>query len=220
MMNRARWMAATMAVLASTAMAAGPAAAQFNFEGRGGAAVPVGDLEDLVDVGGTAGLGLGYRVHPRVNLRLDGDVGIFTGADDFGAVPDLRLWNYNGGAEVSILDPAATRWTLTANIGAGATTIDTDDFAPGGGDDADFTETYFALNGGLRVGYDVTDNVNLFLGGQSYVTFTDEVDFARLAALTPALEGEEVDSVWSIPLYAGIRVNLPGGPTRVSAVSP
>lgn len=49
------------ALLAAVALP-GAAHAQFNFEGRGGAGVPAGDLADLADVGGSAGFGVGYLV--------------------------------------------------------------------------------------------------------------------------------------------------------------
>lgn len=54
---------------------------QWTFDGRGGATVPVGDFSDLPvdDLGTALGAGIGYRVHPRVTLRVDGDVEVFTG---------------------------------------------------------------------------------------------------------------------------------------------
>jgi hypothetical protein len=63
-------------------------------EGRGGISVPAGDLADVFDVGPSFGLRVGYRVHPRVTLRVDGDVGILSGADDLATgaeAPDTRL---------------------------------------------------------------------------------------------------------------------------------
>jgi hypothetical protein len=97
-------------------------------------------------------------------------------------------------------------------VGAGATTLDTDEFS---GDD--LTKTYFALNGGLKADYDVTRNVNLFVGGQAYLTFTDENDLRPLAALAPALNGQDLDQLWNVPVFVGVRVNLPGRRSRLSA---
>lgn len=185
--------------------------AQVNFEGRGGLGVPAGDLSELTKLGGSIGAGVGYWVSPRVNLRLDGDVNISRGGDAAG-LPDLRLWHYGGGAEVNLVNPVATRWSVLAGFGLGATTLATDAFAGG-----DVTETYFALNGGLKIGYDVTERVNLFVGGKAYLTFADEADLAPLAALAPELAGQDVERLWSFPVQAGLRVTLPGGPTRMSA---
>ncbi len=202
---------AMLALLAGLTLLPSAAMAQLNFEARGGAGIPAGDLADLTDVGGTAGAGIGYWVHPRVNLRLDGDVDILTAAES-GGLPDLRLWHYNGGIEASLLDRSRTRWKLLTNVGAGATTIDSDEF---GG--TDLTRTYFALNGGLKVGYDVSDNVNFFVGGQAYLTFADEDDLRPLSTLAPELNGANIDQLWSFPVYAGIRFTLPGSQTRLSA---
>ena len=141
---------------------------------------------------------------------------MFTGTNDLLAVPDLRLWHYNAGAEVAILDPTAARVSLAANLGAGATTIDTDAFQ--GARDG-LTRTYFALNGGVRLGYDISRNVNVFASGQAYATFGDNQDIRALTALAPDLAGQDVNTLWSFPLQAGIRFSLPNSRTLASRSS-
>ncbi|MFW6193350.1 MAG: hypothetical protein ACOC83_07670 [Gemmatimonadota bacterium] len=199
----------------------GGAAAQavdqpWTVEGRGGISVPAGDLADVFDVGPSFGAGIGYRVHPRVTLRVDGDVGILSGADDLATgteAPDTRLWHYNGGVEVELTEPGASRWNVTANLAGGATTFDGDDFEPAvtnpatGESVTDFSETYFTANGGLKVGYDVTPSVNVFAGGQWYLAFTDEEDTAVFSALSPS-EIDAFDTASEIPVVVGVRASF------------
>jgi len=151
----------------------------WTIDGRGGIAVPAGDLADLAveGVGPTFGLGVGYYVHPRVALRIDGDVDFLSGDEGTGGAtgPDITLFHYNAGAEVELTRPGAGPWDVTAN-------------------------------GGLKVGHDVNRNVNVFVGGQWYLQFTEEADtqpVAELAGLT-----ESFDSASTIPLYAGLKLKF------------
>ena len=184
-------------------------------DGRGGISVPAGDFADLADVGPSFGLGIGYRVHPRVTLRVDGDVGIFTGSElATGAeAPDMNLWHYNGGVEVELTPPDASRWDVTANLAAGATTFSSDDFAqpltnPATGEVVtDFSSTYFTANGGLKLGYDVSRNVAVYAGGQWYLAFTDEDDTAVFSALSPT-EIEPFDTASEIPIVVGLKATF------------
>lgn len=184
-------------------------------EGRGGISVPAGELADVFDVGPSFGVGVGYRVHERVTLRVDGDVGLLNGADlATGAeAPDTRLWHYNGGVEFEITEPNRSPWSLTANLGAGATTISGDDFAapltnPVTGETVDdFSETYFTANGGLRVGYAVSPSLDVFAGGQWYLAFADEDDTAVYSVLSPS-EIDAFDTASEIPIVVGLRATF------------
>lgn len=185
-------------------------------EGRGGISVPAGNLADVFDVGPGLGAGIGYRVHPRVALRIDGDVGILSGADDLATgteAPDTRLWHYNGGVEFELTPPEASRWEVTANLAGGATTFSGDDFAqpltnPVTGETVtDFSETYFTANGGLKVGYDISPSVNVFAGGQWYLAFTDEDDTAVFSALSPS-EIDAFDTASEIPIVVGLKARF------------
>ncbi len=196
------------AVAAAAVMTALPRAAlaqhEFQISGRGGIGIPTGDLADIADVGPTFGIKLAYRVHPRVRLRVDGDVEIYDGAglNNGTEAPDLTLWHYNGGAEFEVLQPGRSPWNVVVNGGAGATTFDSDRFSSGG----DFNETYFTLNGGVEVGYHVRSNVRVFAAGQLFVMFADDQDTAVFAALSP--EVNNFDTVVSIPITAGVSIAL------------
>lgn len=205
--HTALWAVAACALLVALSPLDAYAQQRLTVKGRGGIAVPAGDLADLQDVGATFGVGLAYRVHPRVAVRVDGDLEILNGADlESGTeAPDLTLWHYNAGAELSVLEPGATRWTVLVNGAAGATTIDSDDFGGVSGG-SDFNQTYFSLNGGLELGYDVTRQLNLYAGGQIYVIFADEDDTAAFAALSP--EVDAFSTAVSFPISGGVKYSF------------
>lgn len=214
--NMIRTIGAALALAVAAALAPADAQAQgaehpWSIDARGGIAVPAGDLSDAVDVGPSFGLGIAYRIHPRIALRVDGDLDVYSGADLETAggqveLPDLNLWHYNAGLAFEVTRPGASPWDVTANLGAGATTFDGD--APAGGgstvDDGGLSETYFTANGGLRVGYDVHESVNVYAGGQWYLAFTDEEDTAGVAG--PEAQG--FDTASSIPLTLGVKIRF------------
>lgn len=177
---------------------------RWSIDGRAGVGLPVGDLSDFQDAGFAAGLGIGYRVHPRVTLRVDGDVEVLSGAEIGGSdeFVDTNLWHYTGGVEFALTDPTRTPWNVSANVGAGATTFsfDLETEAPG----VDDTQTYFSTRGGLNVGYFVSSGVEVFARGDAHLMFVDEDDFESEPGEPPILE----DTAWSIPLTAGLRVHF------------
>jgi hypothetical protein len=188
---------------------------KFSVEGRGGIAVPASDLHEIYDIGPSFGVGAAYYPIRWVGIRVDGDVDILSGKDaadvSGGAqAPDIRLWHYNAGLEVTPLlaSSTPTRWTIVANVGVGATTIDTDDFpasATGLADESSFNETYFSANGGLKVGYDVTPQLNVFVGGQAYLIATDEQDTRSFAQFDSQVDPNGFSTAWTFPIYGGVR---------------
>lgn len=70
----------------------------------------------------------------------------------------------------------------------------------------EFSETYFTANGGLRVGYDIGENLNVFVDGQAYLMFTDEEDTAVFEAFDPGIDA--FDTAWTIPVTAGLRIRI------------
>lgn len=224
MSDRTRTLGAALALVFAMALTPVPSHAQgvdqpWSIDARGGIGVPAGDLSDLADVGPSFGLGVAYKIHPRIALRVDGDLDIYSGADFESQAaqpqaPDLNLWHYSGGVEFEITRPGASRWDVTANLGAGATTVDGDAFTGGPVEnpntettEIDFNETYFTANGGLKVGYDVHRNVNVYAGGQWFLTFADEDD---TAVFDPVSGGEvqAFDTMSSIPLTLGVKLKF------------
>lgn len=83
------------------------------------------------------------------------------------------------------MEPGSSRWSVLVNAGAGAMTFDVQ--APGAQ-----AKTYVAINVGAKIGYQLTDGVDLLLSPQGDIAFTDE------AALG-------TDNSWVWPFTAGLR---------------
>lgn len=226
MTDRTRTLGAALALALAVALAPMDAHAQgtpgddrpLSVDARAGIALPFGDLGDVADPGPSFGLGVAYRIHPRISLRVDGDLDLMGGADFDAtsatqpAAPDLKLWHFSGGAELDVTRPGLTRWHVTANAGLGATTIDTDPFVDGPVENpetgqlvADLDETYFTLNGGVNVSYDVHERVDVFGAAQWYLSFADEDETAVFSALSPT-EANAFDSFSSVPVTVGVRL--------------
>ena len=206
---------AAVAALGFLAASAAPAQAQarmgesskWSVDGRAGIGVPIGDFSDLAvdDVAPTFGVGVGYAVHPRVTVRVDGDVEMYGGTtfDDGlgGTGPDISLWHYGAGAEFEVTPPAGP-WKVSANVGAGATTWDTDEFLSQAGV-AEVSDTYFTASGGLRAGYEVARSVSVFVGGQWYLQFSDAEALRPLPGVPWGF-----DTVNTVPVRAGFTLTF------------
>jgi len=168
-----------------------------NLEGRGGIAIPIGDLADVANVGADFGLKASYFFSPYFEVRGDGEVEILPGK---GSAPNMRLWHYTVGPGVKLTDASVTPWSVIINGGLGITTIDTDHFQGNS-----FNDTYFALNFGAKVGYDVTRQVDIFVSSIGYITFANK-NSTRFFAGIPG--GKAFDTVFSLPVTAGVTVRI------------
>ena len=170
----------------------GMAQQKFSFDSRGGIALPAGQLNDAFDPGASLGAMVGYQVTSRVSLFGSGDLGLLRGrkiaAGSSEREKGLNLWQYSGGAEVNLLDPGRTRWGVLASLGAGAATYDSKV-------EGAVSRTRFSTNGGLRVAYRLGQRADAFLGGQSYLIFTDE-------------ELQGADTNWVFPVSAGLKIRV------------
>lgn len=204
-----RWIPVLAALIALAWLPSGATAqSKWAFEAQGGVGIPVSDLADLTDPGVTFGVGVAYWLSSRLAIRVDGDVEILNGKDSSGPGsegPDINLFHYNGGLQLALTPPDASAWSIRLNAGAGATTFDSDEFSASGST-VDFSETYFTVNGGLAIGYDVSQNVSIFLDGQWYLAFTDEEDTAIFAEINPEIDAMGFDTASSVPLTLGIRI--------------
>jgi hypothetical protein len=178
---------------------------------RVGAAVPAADLTDYADVGVNFGAGAAWHLTDRVALRVDGDVNALPGRSDVataGAVPDLRLWHVGGGLQFDLARMRTTSpWSLEANVGAGAATLDTDPFQDGPNGEVDLTQTYPDVNAGLELGYRVSEHVTAAVGGQGLIAFTDDEELSPLFARNPA--AMPADNAVVFPVTATLSVDLP-----------
>lgn len=189
----------------------------FSFEARGGIAVPFEDTRNLWDAGPTFGGAFVYWVNPQVGLRAEGGVDLLSGKSasdvtgDFD-VPDLTLFHYTGGVEFAAL-PQEDDVTLNFYVGAGATSVSSDDF-PAGLDEPEpeessLSETYVTLNGGTKLGYAVHDQVDIFVGGQFNYVIADEEDLLVFSQLdTEDPEPDLLNELWTFPITGGVVIHF------------
>jgi len=192
-------------------------ASAFEAEFRGGMALPVEQFTEYADPGYHLGAGAAVWLNDHVGFRVDGDVSAFPGetpqTDEFEDIPDMRLWHAGAGLEFDVggRDRDAA-WSLQANVGVGATTLSTDEFLYEAPTEAspsmiNVSETYPNLNGGVEVGYEATDNIELAVGTRAFYTFVDEAELEPLRerrAVTDPLE-----NAVSMPVTATVRFDLP-----------
>lgn len=194
-------LAALMLVLPADARTQG----RFSFDAHGGIAVPAGELSEFTGVGQAFGVGIACWFSPRVAVRSDFDTSVLNGKDSDAtgtAAPDAGLLHINVALELNLTNPEASPWSFAINGGAGASALEVDDVP---GMLADFDETYFALKGGLRIGYELSRNVAIHLIGQWYLTFTDEQDTALFSQFS-GVDPRGFSTASDIPLSLGIRI--------------
>lgn len=168
-----------------------------------GPSMPVDQLAKITDTGAALGADVAYSLTNWLALTADGDVDFLTG---HALEPDMRLWHYGGGLEVE-LAPNRTPWSVQLDGGANATTMDTSPF--GGIDNStDFTHTYFGLDGGLEVGYNVSRNVDVAVRGSGYFVFANKTDTQSLVAGSGV---QPFSTAVTIPVTAELHIALPNG---------
>lgn len=154
-------------------------------DARVGLVSPKGDLGDVHDDAGVlAGLGFGYRVSDRVELRLDGTFEhLFDGGKQgfLGAVrgPEADLWHVTGGLGIELTNPFRN-WEVSLFGGGGVTffnvseraleVVDGRQVVQGIDRDA-LTDTKLTGNVAVFVGYQLTDVLTLFYRTEGYVMF-------------------------------------------------
>lgn len=208
--------AASTALLTATLLLPAGVDAQergdWSIDGSAGVGVPGGDLGNLWETGANVAFGIGYEVHPRVDLRANwsGDFLTVDGDRELGeldeAVPDLDIFHYTAGVEVQVTPPTDSPWDITVNADAGAATLNSLNFPEGPLEGEDFSETYFTTNGGVKVGYQVSSSLDLFTRAQAHLVLTDEED-TDLFTLSPELE-EGFDTAVTYPIQLGARLTF------------
>jgi hypothetical protein len=153
-----------------------------SLEARGGFNVPTFKIADVAKAGPSFGVGVGVVVAPRVWLLADGDFGYHGGK---AGGPDVHVYHYIGKVGYDVLQPGSSRWSVLVNAGAGALTFDVQ--APGAQ-----AKTYFAINVGAKIGYQLTDGVALLLSPQGDIAFTDKTVLGT-------------NNSWVWPFSAGLR---------------
>lgn len=190
----------------------------WSFEGGVGLAVPLGDLDDVASSGVSVAAGASYFLNPRFALRVEGGVDFMDAGDDAPSDVDLQIWHFLAGFEYHLTDPTSNL-LFAIDFGAGGVTFDTDVFtvqnfpSTGFTTTGSFSQTYFAAQGGLKLGYSFARHAatgvpiaTIYINGDIHLMFADEDDGALFAAFNDA---PRFDNLYVIPITAGLRFNIP-----------
>ena len=205
-----------LALIAAPAALSAQDASTVSVDARGGVEIPVSDMADVADFGSTMGASVRYRVHPRVDVRVDGELGLLSGLDEGGAAtPDVELWRAMGGANVRILG-AASPVDISAHVLGGLTSYNTEIFPqvvfdPGTGEAVgDFAETYPTVAGGLEAAYPVFSSIDLsgdlFVRGSWTMMFTDDAETDIFSEIRPGAGG--FDQATTVPVTLGLKLGF------------
>lgn len=202
-----------------------PAEAQenpFQVSAEGGYTVPAGAVSDVWEGGVHAGLAFTYWASPRVGLRVDGRGDALTGKDaaDLSGpfnVPNATILRTTGGVTVRALEPEESNWFLNVDMGAGIASFKSEDFPadvdqPSDAPDpafeiVDLSETYVAINGGVKAGYHFSDRFSAYVGGRATYVGSDEDDLENFAAFDPETPAF-FSPLWTLPVHAGVSVSF------------
>lgn len=175
-------------------------------EGRAGIAIPVGELDDIADVGPSFGAGVAYFFHPNIGVMADVQVSLLSASapDPFNVVrtSEVNLTHIGGGLVLDFFPPSAQDAPLTFRLRLlnGITVMSADD------NGLDFSETYYTFNGGGRIGYQLSPKLELFAGTDVYVLFT------RASETAAFFQGpnpvEPIDLAISLPVTIGIKAKV------------
>lgn len=170
---------------------------------RMGIEFPVGDLSDIHTYGLTGGLGVAYRFHPNIAVRGDVDVGTLEDKSGF-LTPSLTTVHYGASVEFYLPKPPHQDFPLTVrwSIGGGATSLSGEE-AFVEAEPIDFSATYPTLGSAVKIGYEVTPEVEFFAGGQMYLIFADEAETAELYVNEPG--HGPFGTTWSAPVVLGVK---------------
>ena len=212
-----RWtrrLVGALAGLALLAAAPATAAAQsvdspVTIDPRAGIGFPVGDLADTHQAGFAGGLGIAYKLTPHIGVRGDFDLMVLDDeSPQFGVVlaPTLTVIHYHAGLEFDFAKPEFQEFPLSFrwSLGAGGTSMSADRNFPDDVD-VDFSGTYPSINTGMKIGYQVSPMMDLFLGGQMFLTFADEEEIAELVKRSGT---QPFGTVWTAPVTLGVNVTF------------
>lgn len=149
-----------------------------SIELRALAMVPTFSIADAANTGPGFGLGLGYRLSPKVRLMADFDAGFHPTPS-----PSVDINTYHLMGKVGFDVVSTDRVTVTLNTGAGVV-----QFAG----DLPESKSYFAINAGAKIGIRLADAVELLISPQGDIAFSKEADVGT-------------SNSWVWPIGAGLR---------------
>lgn len=181
----------TLSLLAGLGLAAaGTARAQspmprLSVEGLAGAMVPTFDIADVAKTGPMFGAAVSYQLSPRWALIGEFDYGLHKDKPT-GSV-DIKTLHYIAKVGYSLTGQRETGWEALVNLGAGAVSFDVQG--------APSTKTYFAINAGAKLAYNVNRSFAIVVSPQG------DIAFSKKSELTTT-------NAWVWPISAGVRLRF------------
>lgn len=186
----------------------GPSSGTVSVDARAGLAIPAAELDAVAQTGASFGGGLAIHLTRQVALRADAEYQLLTGAltGDGVLFADMSSLNLTGGLEIHFLDPE-TRWTGTLSLGAGISTFETEatnDDGAAAPVDTDLTN--LAFRGGSKLGYQLNEQLDLYLEPAVYLVTFDRDETRPFDTVSGDVTPFDVG--WTIPLQVGVRLRL------------
>ncbi|MFW6200749.1 MAG: hypothetical protein ACOC8K_09250 [Gemmatimonadota bacterium] len=163
--------------------------------------LPVGTYGDYYGFGPNVGLDVAYPLADRVQMLLDLDLDLLK--NDATYVPDGSAWRYRLGLQGRVVEGDGV--LVTGHLGAGATTVRTDDLV--------FTEdpfrseriagTRFTGTGGLRLGFEMDGGLAWWVGADLNWSPAPEEDAQLLREVSPT-DLEPLDSETTVGISLGL----------------
>jgi outer membrane protein with beta-barrel domain len=168
---------------------AGTAGAQspmprFSLEALGGGVVPTFDIADVAKTGPMFGAAVTYQLN-RWALIGEFDYGFHK--DKATSSVDIKTRHYMGKIGYLLTGPREVGWEALVNLGAGAVSFDVQGAAS--------TKTYFAINAGAKIAYNVNRSLAVVFSPQGDIAFSKKSELSTTNA-------------WVWPFSAGIRLRF------------
>ena len=154
-------------------------------EARGGAMVPTFDIADVAKTGSALGATVGYQLAPRWVLMGEFDYGMHK--DKATGNTEIKTLHYIAKLGYSLTGPRERGWEAVVNLGAGAVTFDVEGASP--------THTYFAINAGAKLAYNLNRTLAVVLSPQGDIAFSKQAELST-------------DNAWVWPVTVGFRVRF------------
>lgn len=177
--------------------------------GYGGVALTGGDMKLLpLESTGTAfGASVGYKVNERVSFRLDGNFQSWSADEEEDPnAPGASLTHFTIGPELRLSPPDFTRWVISVSGGAGIGSVDFDPFTSRGST-VDLSESYPLFTGGLKVGYQIAEQVDLNLRTSAYLVSADRQQTRPLETLSLKVK-DGPKAFTTFPITLGLTVEF------------
>ncbi len=219
-MNHVR--SSVLAVLAGAALMLVPQTADaqqgITTDFEAGIGIPNGDMADVVDPGPAFTVGVNFRVHDRVSIRAEGGADLYkvTEVADLTVDgetldgPDVTTTRLDLGLIFHAVQPGmGGGFWADIDVGGGYHILTTDRYeivTPTDVETLDLSQGYLGAKGGLTLGYNFSDAVSAFVGGDAYLVPGDAQDLETFAEFDEIDEAPETHL--SIPVQAGLRFHF------------